>query len=66
VPRAGDAAVDDLPLPERPVLVLADVRDGGYTVLSAEYRDAFATKAGDVRTGLRKVLDRADVYESVA
>src|SRR5690242_10522060 len=39
VPRTRDAAVDDTPFPERPVLVLADIGDRGDTVAVLEDGD---------------------------
>jgi len=42
VPWTCDAAVDDLALAEWPVLVLANIRDGGNLTLILENGHAFA------------------------
>ena len=47
VPGAGDAAVDDLALAERAVLMAAEVGDGGDLAVVAEDGDAFAAERHD-------------------
>src|SRR5262245_22693371 len=45
VPRTDDAAIDDLALAERPVLMLADVGDRRDLAVVFEDRDALARQA---------------------
>jgi hypothetical protein len=63
VPRAGDAAVDDLALTERSPLVGTDVRHCRDLTVVTEHRYSFATgKANDLRPVVRDLIDTANIY----
>ena len=65
VPRTGDAAVENFALAERPVLVLADVRDGRDFAVVFEDGDALSRQADDTSAVLWDVGDGASIDESV-
>ena len=59
MPGAGDATVNNLAFPEWPVLVLADVRDGGYAAIVFEDGDALASARDDTSALLRNAVEIA-------
>jgi hypothetical protein len=61
VPGAGDQALEDAPLPERTVLVLAHVRDRGHARPLAEDRYALASYRRDARPAVGNLLHRAQI-----
>src|SRR5436189_3056509 len=60
MPRTSDAAVDDLALAERPVLMTADVRHRGNAPIVFEDGDPLASARHDTRALLRDAFDVAD------
>src|SRR5262245_62016770 len=65
VPGTGDAAVHDLPLAKRPVLMLADIGDGGYFSVIFENRHAFAGEADDAGAVLSDVVHSAGIHKTI-
>ncbi len=65
VPGTGDAAVEDSPLAQWAVLVLADIRDRREPAVVAEDRHALAGERHDAGAFLRDLADPADLDESV-
>src|SRR5690606_37388901 len=66
VPRAGDAAVDDLALAERAVLVSTDVRDRGDFAVPAKHRHTFPGNGDHLGAALRDLRGTTHRNQPVA
>src|SRR5262249_9120981 len=65
VPRAHDTAVHDPALAKRPLLMLADVGDGGHAVAVLEHGDTLAADAPHDGAPVGNLVHSAHVHEHV-
>ena len=65
VPRAGNAAIDDAPLPERSVLMLANIGDRRDLAIVAKDRNALTRERYDSRAFLDDTIHSADLDETL-